>query len=79
MDGLTSDVYDAIEGALSFLPDSPFLFLQDFGNSPVGQWLGWLNWFIPIQAFVVILEAWCSAILVYYVIQIILRWAKAIE
>lgn len=79
MDGLTSAVYNAIEGALSILPDSPFQFLLSYGNSPVGQWLGWLNWFVPIYVFVPILAAWCSCILVYYVIQIILRWAKAIQ
>lgn len=79
MDGLNAAVYNVIEAALSILPDSPFAFLRDFGNSEIGEWLGWLNWFIPVTSFVSILAAWCSAIAIYYVIQIILRWAKAIE
>ena len=79
MEGLTNAVYGAIEGALKLLPTSPFAFLQNYSNSSIGQWLRWLNWFIPISSFVSILEAWCAAILIYYVIQIILRWAKAIE
>jgi hypothetical protein len=79
MDGLTQGVYNVIEGALSILPDSPFQFLYSYSNSVIGEWLGWLNWFIPVNSFVSILAAWCSAILVWYVIQIILRWAKAIE
>ena len=78
MDGLTSAIYDAIEGALSILPDSPFAMLEDYSTSVVGKWLGWVNWFIPINFMVTVFAAWCSAILVYYVIQIILRWAKAI-
>jgi len=79
MDSLGQWAYDLAEAALSLLPNSPFLFLQEMSNSPVVQWLAWLNWFIPINTFVAILEAWCSAILVYYVIQIMMRWAKAIE
>ncbi len=79
MDGFSSTIYDWIEGALSILPDSPFNFLHNYSNTPVGQWLKWLNWFIPIGTFVTILELWLSCIIVYYVIQIILRWAKAIE
>ena len=79
MDGFNQAVYSFIKGALSLLPDSPFQYLQSYGNSPVGQWLGYLNWFIPINTFLAITLAWLSGILVYYVIQIILRWAKAIE
>lgn len=79
MDSLTSAVYNAIEGALGILPDSPFQFLQEMSNSTIYQWLKWLNWFVPINSFVSIFAAWCSAILVWYVIQIILRYAKAIE
>ena len=79
MDSLGQWAYDLAESALSILPDSPFIFLRDMSNSPVAQWLGQLNWFIPINTFVAILQLWCTAILVYYVIQIALRWAKAIE
>lgn len=79
MDGLNQAVYNVIEAALSILPDSPFQVLKLYSSSSVGQWMGYLNWFIPIGTFLVILEAWLSAIAVYYVIQIILRWAKAIE
>lgn len=79
MDGLTNVVYNAIEAALSILPDSPFKFLHDYSTSPIGQWLGNINWFIPINSFLAITQVWLSAIIVYYVIQIVLRWAKAIE
>lgn len=79
MDGLNQAVYNFIEGALSILPDSPFKFLTDYGNSPIGQWLGWLNWFIPVNTFVIIFETWLIGIATYYVVSIVLRWAKAIE
>lgn len=79
MDSLGQWAYDLAEGALSLLPSSPFAFLADLSNSAIYQWLGILNWFVPIAIFVAILESWCTAILIYYVIQIALRWAKAIE
>ena len=71
--------YDLAEHLLGLLPDSPFKFLSDLSNNPVYDWLGNLNWFIPITDMVVILENWCAAILLYYVIQIGLRWVNAIE
>ena len=79
MEGLTQGIYNIIEWALSLLPDSPFAFLVDLTNGPQREWLKWLNWFIPINTFASILQAWVTAILTYYVIQIVMRWVKAIE
>lgn len=79
MDSLGQWTYDLIEAALSILPDSPFQFLTEMSNSPVADWLSFVNWFVPINTFVAIFESWCSAILIYYVVSIMLRWAKAIE
>lgn len=79
MDSIGQWVYDLAEKALGLLPDSPFAFLADMGNNPVKEWLGYLNWFVPIGTIVSIMLTWCSAILVYYVVQIMLRWARAIE
>ncbi len=45
----------------------------------MGQWLHWVNWFVPINMFLTILEVWLSGILIYYVIAILLRWVKAVE
>lgn len=71
--------YDLAEGALNMLPASPFAFIKDMSASGFADWLAVFNWFIPVNVFVGILETWCSAILLYYVVQIVLRWAKAIE
>ena len=79
MDFLTSFLSDFAEWALGMLPDSPFLFLQDFENSDFQVYINYLNWFIDFQKINAILVAWCGAILIYYLYQIVLRWAKAIE
>lgn len=56
------------------LPDSPFQLLN---KTPIGQYLGYINYFVPIDFMVDTLAAWTAAILIYYGLQIILRWIKA--
>lgn len=70
----------AIEWALSILPDSPFLFLDTISvDNIIYEYIQYINWFVPVNAIVAVLGAWTSAILVYYIVQVALRWANAIE
>lgn len=78
-ESLTDSLVSFGRSVLDLLPESPFMFLQDMTNTEVYDWLKMLNWFIPINSFIGILEAWLSGILVYYVYQIVLRWIKVIE
>lgn len=69
-----------VKAILSLLPDSPFNILDNL--DPTGQiveWLGFVNWFVPIYSFVGILEGWLLCVAIYYVYQIVLRWLNAIE
>jgi hypothetical protein len=69
-EGLES-IYNSL---LDILPKSPIVFLQE--NETVSEYLGYVNYFIPIYLWISILEAWLSAILVYYAFKLILRWIK---
>lgn len=62
----------------SLLPDSPF---QKYiiNNVVISKYVGYINYFVPVANILIILEAWCLAIGVYYIVQIVLRWVKAIE
>lgn len=61
----------------SLMPLSPFApFIQSLEEFP---YLGYINWFIPINQFVKIGIAWCSAIFLWYFYGLVLRWIKAIE
>lgn len=61
---------------LSFLPDSPFKsFIESMEQA---EWLGYLNWFVPVGNFIKIGMAWVAAIAIFYAYQMILRWAKAV-
>lgn len=78
-DTLSDTLVSFAQSVLDLLPQSPFLFLEDMSNTEVYDWLKMLNWFIPINSFVGILEVWLSGVLLYYIYQIILRWIKVIE
>lgn len=61
---------------LSLLPNSPF---QNIDLSSIRDFLGYMNYLVPVVEIVSILTLWCSAIGIYYIYQIALRWAKAVE
>lgn len=61
---------------LRALPHSPFdQYISMFEKL---EYLGYLNWFIPVGAFLKILSAWVAAIGVFYIYSIIMRWIKMI-
>lgn len=61
---------------LFMLPDSPFKLLS---NSPISQYLPYINYFIDVATILDILVAWITCIGIYYGYQVILRWIKAIN
>lgn len=66
-----------LSGLLSVLPLSPFTeIISSLGAMP---FLGYLNWFIPIGAFLKIGSAWLAAIGLYYLYSVIARWVKLIS
>lgn len=60
----------------SLLPNTPFT-ISD--TSVIGEYMGYLNWIIPIDKILIVTISWLTAITLYYVYQIVLRWIKAIE
>ena len=62
--------------ALSFLPASPFqLFISQVEKLP---YLGFINYFIPIDFFLSVGQAWLIAITIFYLASVVLRWVKMI-
>lgn len=62
---------------LSVLPKSPVKEILAGVGKP--KWLEYLNWFIPVSAIIQMLVIFLTAITIYYVYQIILRWVKVID
>lgn len=57
------------------LPDSPFLLIENIQIPFINE----LNWILPIDFMLTVTAYWLSAILIYYVVQTVLRWVKMIE
>lgn len=79
LEGLTSALIGFAVSVIELFPTSPFVFLDELGQSEFYEWLQFMNWFIPINTFVGILEGWLACVGIYYAYQIVLRWIKVIE
>lgn len=66
----------ALAAAIALLPKSPFA-MPDKG--PLNDYLGYINWFVPVSQMVSILGLWVSAIATWYIVQLVMRWVKAVE
>lgn len=69
-------IAQALKWVVALLPDSPFLAVD---NTPISQFLGYINWFVPVGAIISTLEAWLVAVALYFIYSAILRWVKAIR
>ena len=74
---IVSAVNKIINAILFLLPDSPFSDLEI--PDEVRNIRGYVNYFVPIKAMLIIAGSWLTAIAIYYLYQTILRWAKAIK
>lgn len=64
------------EKLLSFLPRSPFQeFIDQFRGLP---FLGWLNWFFPVGECLTVMAVWLTAVGLFYLYSILMRWLKMI-
>ena len=66
-----------VQALLSVLPHSPFTkYIDAIQASP---YLGYVNWFFPINVFLVMTNAWLLAIGVFYAFRIIGKWIKLMD
>lgn len=63
-----------------WLPISPFQrFIASWdGLTTIRQYLGYLNWFIPLSTIIDIMAIWLGAIAVFYMVMAILRWIRVV-
>lgn len=66
-----------LQAVLSLFPLSPFLpAIEELSALP---YLGYINWFVPVGAFIRIGSLWAAAILAYYAWSVIARWVKLLS
>ena len=65
-----------IASIISLLPTSPFRTFINSWDAP--SYLGWLNWFMPVSQILTVITLWLTAIGLFYLYSIIMRWVKMI-
>lgn len=77
LEWLSSSFKSIMDGIIKILPTSPIVYLTK--NETISKYMSYVNWFIPVYLWISMLETWLVAIMVYYVVQVILRWVKVVE
>lgn len=71
------ELFEALgEALIKALPLSPFA--EFYGTWVPPEWLGWLNWFLPVEGILKVMAAWLVAIGVYYAYSVVARWVGLI-
>lgn len=72
-----SSVFDGlIQRVLQVLPTSPLReFIDSMGDIP---YLSYLNWFFPVSEIIAVLSLWITAIGLFYLWSVVLRWLRVI-
>lgn len=73
---IVSQIGGLITMLFNLLPATPFESIYQYLNN---DFFMNLNWIVPIPEILVFLVSWTSAVSLYYVISVVLRWIKAIE
>ena len=75
-DSMLDGIMAALNWILQLLPNSPFGIVD---TAPVDEFLGTLNWFLPLSEIIAEVELWLGCVLIYYTYMLILRWSRAIQ
>lgn len=76
LNGLINVFTTLLNFILSILPDSPFANVNINFLNPI---LGNINWFIPLDRIIITLTIWGTAVLIYYLYTVIMRFTKVID
>jgi len=76
LESMMSGVKGGLQWIVERLPDSPF---QTISTADVSPFFAGLNWIFPIAEMVAVLQLWCTAVAVYYVLSVVMRWIKVIS
>jgi hypothetical protein len=63
----------AISAIFSILPSSPFLWVEQIDSVVLEA----INWILPVSAMVSHMQLYVTAVAIYYVLRIAMRWLKA--
>lgn len=64
-----------LQAMILLLPTSPFNFILNIDS----QWIKAICWIFPFAEVVAHLQIYCTAVLTYYSIRVVLRWIKVVS
>lgn len=70
---ITALLSGIVSWLVSVLPASPFSSITSAGLGDWTQYLGWLNWLLPISDCLTLFTAWLSLVLVYVVARFVVN------
>ena len=74
---LVHGLFDLLFG---WLPNCPILMAINNTKSLISsEFLGYINYFLPVSEVVAIMAAWLVGVIGYYTVSLILRWVKAVS
>ena len=77
IDGVNEVANKVFDVILFLLPNSPF---SNIDLPPIFiDFLGYLNYYVPIDEILITMTAWLGCIMIYYTYQLVLRWIKAVS
>lgn len=78
---LVETIFNGIEYVINFLNNlDPFpAIIQAIETSEISTWLSWANYWLDLDYLISLLELLLIALLVWYGVQVLLRWLKVIE
>lgn len=65
-----------VNWVVDLLPQSPFIGLD---SSIISEWLGYINYFIPVGQMMSIFALWLSAVGLWYLYRWIFRFVRYID
>jgi len=71
---IISSLGTILQAMLLLLPTSPFNFVLSIDN----QWIKAMCWIFPFAQVVAHLQIYCTAVITYYAIRVVLRWIKVV-
>ena len=71
------DGFGNLLNLVSALALSPFTRINDI--TATNEVLGFINWLIPLNEMIAVMELWLAAIALWYVASKAMRWMKAIS
>lgn len=77
VDGINDIFNEIFQIVIMLLPTSPF---KSITINPIFvDFLGYMNYYVPMKSLLVIMAEWLGCIVIYYTYQLILRQIKAVS